>query len=197
MSISKTLQQKRHAETCVFIRLHMAEAIASGASHIRSKRAAMLQAGIDEVRRDYAADFGENMVAAFLECIESWLSDRGNTVAATALRVYLERAVFGSDRASRLLDGSGFASGEQDDAPDDDIASPLLASTVAMYTTDGFATSDVIGGTRGLDGARVARSRPDARNEARLRTAAVASRAALRFADNGQAAHAHRSTRSR
>lgn len=218
MSASKTLQQKHHAETRFFIRLHMGEAVARGASHIRSKRPASLQAGIDEVRREYAADFGEETVAAFLECIEMWLNDRSNAVAAAALRLYMETAILHGYRFSRL-DETDDDSGAVEPldmlniSQDSDAAAavPLMTSTVSMYVTDHFAASPRNGGLRGVRAAAVSDLRAEpadlirpgtARAEARPRVpgAVVASRAALRSlrsADNDPATHSYRSSRSR
>ncbi|MGI4858433.1 MAG: hypothetical protein ACRYHA_16275 [Janthinobacterium lividum] len=216
MSISKTLQQKQHAETRVFIRLHMSEAVARGASHIRSKRPASLQAGIDEVRREYAADFGEDTVAAFLECIELWLNDRSNTVAAAALRLYMDTAIPQDHRSSRLDEADDLVAADHPDTLDalhdcvDAIAFPLVASTVSMYTTDHFAAPADTNGIRRASGASSSRLRPEVavanrpgvRAEVRPRVpvAVVASRAALRSsrpADNSPATHSYRSSRLR
>ncbi|MCY0389422.1 hypothetical protein OVY01_19945 [Robbsia sp. Bb-Pol-6] len=217
MNISKAPQQKKHEESRVFIRLHMSEAVARGASHIRSKRPASLQDGIDEVRREYTVDFGEDTVAAFLECIELWLNDRGNTVAAAALRLYMQDAISPDYRSSclhdvedDLADAEHF--GARDGSHDSDavgaLAFPLAASTVSMYATDHFAAPADTGEARHTRGAPASRlnaavaPRSGTRDETRPRVpgAVVASRAALRaprFADNGPAAHSYRSSRSR
>ncbi|MGI4860247.1 MAG: hypothetical protein ACRYHA_25625 [Janthinobacterium lividum] len=218
MNPNKTLQQKQHAEARVFIRLHMSEAVARGASHIRSKRPASLQAGIDEIRREYAADFGEATVAAFLECIEMWLNDRGNAVAAAALRLYMETATLHGCCASGpdATDDDPSAAEPLDTLDTLDAsqgpgaAFPLLTSTVSMYVTDHFPAFSMNDGTGHVRAAAVSHPRaaavdlirPVARAETRPRVpgAMVASRSALRSsrsADNDPATHSYRSSRSR
>lgn len=92
MAIGNITDRKLHEDAKAFIRLFLGDTVARAASHIRSKRAASLCAGIAEVRAAYRSEHGIQSEQAFLECIEQWLLERGSTVAAAALRTYLERA---------------------------------------------------------------------------------------------------------
>jgi len=89
-SSKSTAAEDRDAEARTFIRLQLGGEVARAASHIRSKRAAALRAGIEESRALFQCDYGQASVRPFLECVEGWLTERGNMVAAAALRTYLE-----------------------------------------------------------------------------------------------------------
>lgn len=104
----KSASQKPHDDAHAFIRLHLGSVVARGASHIRSKRALSLRSGIEEVRQEYEVEHGEETVMAFLECVESWLVERGNSVAAAALRNYLD-VDLGPEIALRRADAAAAA----------------------------------------------------------------------------------------
>jgi len=89
-SSKSTTAEDRDAEARAFIRLQLGGEVARAASHIRSKRAAALRVGIEESRALFQGDYGDASVRPFLECVEGWLAERGNMVAAAALRAYLE-----------------------------------------------------------------------------------------------------------
>jgi len=98
--------EDREAEARTFIRLQLGGEVARAASHIRSKRAAALRVGIEESRASFQGDYGDASVRPFLECVEGWLSERGNMVAAAALRAYLESdsvSCAAADTAAPLL----------------------------------------------------------------------------------------------
>ncbi len=111
----KSASQKPHDDAHAFIRLHLGSVVARGASHIRSKRALTLRSGIEEVRQEYEVEHGADTVMAFLECVEQWLIERANSVAAAALRNYLEMDLV-PEMALRRADAAAaaFATNETD-----------------------------------------------------------------------------------
>ncbi|SDV50563.1 hypothetical protein [Chitinasiproducens palmae] len=105
MTPRKRTAQQRHEHAKDFVRLNCGHEVARAGSQIRSRRATSLVAGIEEARSTYVREHGGETADAFLECIESWLLERGSTVAASAMqgyfRTHLAQAIDGGAGGKR------------------------------------------------------------------------------------------------